>query len=206
MADTKELETRRDTMRRHLWNDEPAWCGNGNTEVGYFRAPRTLGLILNLLAQEEFSGSKDPSRVYLELYASHRDSGLVEMRSEEEHAYASGFRGPRARRSWRERMKILEDTGFIRVRPRGNQRYGFVMLVHPAVAIHRLRAEGKITDSVWVDTYTSILLESGAVQKFNSHRKTAKGAWIAAGESVNGIGADTNTVRRPKRAITFEDD
>lgn len=192
-------------MRRHLWGDERAWCGEGNTEVGYFRAPRTLGVILNLLARKEFSGAKDPSRVYLDLYANHRESGLVEMRSEDDHAYASGFRGPRARRSWRERMKILEDTGFIRVRPRGNQRYGFVLLVHPALAVQRLVEAGKIEDPVWLDTYSNILLESGALHDFNWHRKTAKGNWVVAGDSVNEV-ADIVGVRRPKRAITFEND
>jgi hypothetical protein len=147
---------RREKIRKEFWPDADAWTGEKDT--GWFRAPRTLPLILTLLASKEFSERYDPTTVYLELMARHIDSGIIEMVSEEDHAFAAGYSGSRAVRSWRERMKILEDNGFIKVQQTGNQRYKYVLLVHPTVAIQRLRNEGKIPDHWW-NTYRSRQIE-----------------------------------------------
>jgi hypothetical protein len=124
-------------------------------------APRTLPLILGLLSEKSFSGKADVSRVYLELFASHRDGGIVDIRSEDDHAFAAGFRGTRARRTWQERMAILEREGFIRVEPKGNQKYGYVLLVYPADVIKRMLAEGKIADGSWLRAYDACLIDAG---------------------------------------------
>jgi hypothetical protein len=60
--------------------------------------------------------------------------------------------GSQAVRSWQERMKILEDIGFIKTLQTGNQRYKHVLLVHPTVAIKWLRDENNIPD-LWWNTY-----------------------------------------------------
>lgn len=118
--------------------------------VGFrFRATRTLPLILALLSDKSLRGKLDPTSVYLELVARHIDSGVIEMKDEAEHAAAAGFFSSRAVRSWQERMKILEKLGFIKTQKVGSQRYKFVLLVHPTVAVHRLRAKNKVSPEWW---------------------------------------------------------
>jgi hypothetical protein len=72
-----------------------------------------------------------------------------EQDGEAEHAFAAGYEGKRAMRTWQERMKILEDNGFIRTVEVGNQRYKFVAIVHPTTAIQRLRDNKRIPDKWW---------------------------------------------------------
>lgn len=107
------------------------------------------------------------------------------MTHEEDHAYAAGYWGPRGQRSWRERMSILENSGFIRSKSLGNRKYGYVLIVHPVVAVERLRQQGKLPPGWW-DTFRerqvevkepsySDLVPEGSTRK-RSRTITAKGA------------------------------
>lgn len=138
---------KREKLRREFWPNEDAWTMTN--EVGWFRAPRTLPLILQLINSQQISGSTNPGNVYLELLARHIDNGVVEMSSESEHAFAAGYTGSRAIRSWQERMQILEKSGFIKTSAIGNQKYKYVLLVHPTVAMQKLQKEKKIPDNLW---------------------------------------------------------
>ncbi len=154
-------QNRREKLKAEYWPQEAAWTGD--KEKGWFRAPRTLPLILTLLSAKELSGSLDPQLVYLELLARHRDSGIVEMIQDGEHAYAAGYTSPRGVRSWYERMALLEELGFIRSISGGNVRYRIVLLVHPAVAIKRLRDSGRVPDGWW-NLYRSAQIEGKETQ------------------------------------------
>jgi len=128
-------------------------------EKGWFRAPRTLPLILVLLSSKRISGKLDPTRVYLELLACHRDSAIIDMVSEGEHSYSAGYSGSRGIRTWQERMKTLEQIGFIRSKSAGNTKYKYVLLVHPSIAVKRLYDAKKI-DNTWWDSYRARQIES----------------------------------------------
>ena len=137
---------KRERIRNEFFDDEEAWTGEN--EKGWFKAPRTLPLILELLSSKELSGNYDPTGVYLELLSRHIDGGIIEMTDEAAHAYGADYFGSRAIRSWHERMKTLERNGFIVTKRIGNQRYEYVLLVHPIlpVAVQRLREKGKVDD------------------------------------------------------------
>lgn len=149
-------DQRRARLKEEFWPDERAWFADN--ETGWFQAPRYLPLILALLSSKKISGNQDPSLVYLELFSRHRTSGVVELGDEREHAFASGYDGPRAVRSWQERMKILEDRGFIKTKPAGNQRFKYVLLVHPKAVALRLHQAG-FPDEAWWNTYRARLAE-----------------------------------------------
>lgn len=151
-------QIRREEIKTELWPDEIAWTGE-KPEQGWFRAPRTLPLILVLLADKKISGKSDLSGVYLELLARHRDSGIVEMVSAGEHSYGAGYAGSRGVRTWQERMKILEELGFIKSKESGNQQYKYVMLVHPTIAVKKLHDQGKVSKSWW-ETYRPRQIEA----------------------------------------------
>ena len=153
---TRAYEQRR-RWREEFWPAEDAWTGED--EKGWFRAPRTLPLILQLMGSKQLSGNVDASSVYLELLARHVDNGVVEMAHEADHAYAAGYIGSRGVRTWQERMNILEDLGFIRTKQIGNQRYKYVLILHPTAVVQRLYERKKIP-SQWWDTYRARQIET----------------------------------------------
>ncbi|MDX6402798.1 MAG: hypothetical protein QOH70_253 [Blastocatellia bacterium] len=140
---------RREELRKQFWPEDDAWTGEN--EKGWFMAARTLPLILALLGEKAISGTLDPTKVYVDLLARHIDGGVVEMVHEGEHAYAAGYVGTRGIRTWQERMKILEKTGFIKTKRIGNHGK-YVLLVHPTSAVQKLRDAGKVSDQWW-DAY-----------------------------------------------------
>lgn len=154
---------KRMALLRELWPNDAANVWKGPDEIGYFCAPRTLPLVLSLMQQQTISGNQDPAPVYIDLMARNMGEGVIEMVSEEEHAYASGYSGNRATRTWRDRMKILEETGFIKVKARGGLKYGFVLLIHPTLVVQKLKGEGKVPDDWWV-SYRTRQLETGERQ------------------------------------------
>jgi hypothetical protein len=154
-----KIGERRLKLRKEFWPDEHAWTGKN--EKGWFPSPRTLPLVLALLGSKELSGKCDPSRVYLELLARHISDGVVEMAHEGEHAFAAGYVGNRAVRTWQERMRLLEKNGFIKTKAKGNQLFGLTLLVHPTVVVQRLRDAGKVPDRWW-NAYRARLIETGA--------------------------------------------
>lgn len=147
---------RRSQLREHYWKVHSAWDGTGS---GWFKSPRTLPLILTLLSSKKLTGGRDVSRVYLELLSRHFDGGVIEIGNESDHAYASGYTGTRAVRTWHERMQLLKQLGFIKSIQIGNQRYRLVLLVDPLVAIAELRKKGNV-DEGWWEAYSLRLMET----------------------------------------------
>lgn len=170
----------RGKWKDEFWSNEEAWTGED--EKGWFRAPRTLPLILQLLASKQLSGNVDPSRVYLELLARHIDNGVVEMAHEADHAFAAGYIGNRAIRTWQERMRILEELGFIRTKHIGNQRFKYVLIVHPTVVIQRLYETKKISTQWW-ETYRARQIETKEAL-FEERKLPAVGVSVAAANPV----------------------
>lgn len=166
MDKTKRQE-HRDRIRKQFFANEDAWTGEN--EKGWFRAPRTLPLLLGLIASKPVSGKWDLSSVYVELWARHMGGGVIEMRHEGDHAYAAGYVGTRGIRSWQERMNLLEKIGAIKTKRIGNQRYKYVLLVHPSALVEKLRREDKVADT-WMDAYTDRRQETKELT-FEARRK-----------------------------------
>lgn len=137
-------------LRRIIWPGlrEEVWSMGGDARN--FCAPRTLPLLFRILDSKRLRGDKDVSRTFLDLISRHRGEGIVEIENERDHAYASGFDGnERGVKSWRERMRILERLGFIRLAPKGSNPYGYALLLDPEPGIERLRKQGRVSDGDW---------------------------------------------------------
>lgn len=183
-----KAQKHREQIRDEFWANEIAWTGE-KPEAGWFRAPRTLPLILALMRTEKVTGSRqDPTGVYLELLAQHRDTGIVEIRNEGEHSYAAGYGPSRGVRTWQERMKLLSDLGFVKSIGSGNQQYKYVLLVHPTIVIQGLRDEGKIDDSWW-QTYRQRQIES----KERSYEE------LAVGQKSDKVVSIKQVKKKPKK-------
>ena len=149
---------RRSELRDELFPAATAWVADD--EIGFFRAPRTLPLLAHLISSKRVSGEKDASSVYLELWARNWGEGIVMITDEADHAFAAGYTGTRAIRTWRERIRLLEEAGFIQVKAVGNRTIGAILMVHPSAAVERLRQNGRVDDSWW-NAYAARRSETG---------------------------------------------
>lgn len=149
MAHKSGAAQKREDVRKHYWPNEDPWTGEG--EVGWFKATRTLPLLLSLLNEKSISGNCDPRSTYLELLARQMGEGIVEMGHEKDHAFAAGYSSTRGVRTWHDNMKILETNGFIKTKHiAGRCRY--TLLIHPTVVVQRLYEKGKVPQEWW-DAY-----------------------------------------------------
>lgn len=162
-ARANTLKKKRTAIRETLWPGERAWLSED--EKGFFMVPRTLPLIMQLLAKKKVSGDKSPTSAYLELLSRNMGEGYVENVIEEEHASAAGYNGTQAKRTWRDRLRILEKLGFIKVKAAGGRDFAYVLLVHPTIAVAEFRRNNpEMVDEEWWDTYRTYQVKVGEPQ------------------------------------------
>lgn len=147
-------------MREHLWPKGDAEMWRGVKEKGWFAAPRYLPAVLALLDEKELRGDQDLSRVYIDLWTRTYDEGLVQVTTDKEHALACGF--PNRVRSWRDRLRKLEELGFVKVFAVGASDFAYIGMVHPYIAVQRLRRKGKLTNERLWNLFIKSLADAGA--------------------------------------------
>lgn len=144
----KTVSDRRKAMRERLWpevGEGQLWLRKQRT--GFTTIPRTMPLIGQML--DHLSGKGFPLlTTYLTLWSWVFDEAMVEIRNPREMAYESGFSGPRAETTWRNRMKRLEDLGFIKSKPGLAGEYQYVLLVNPLQRIKEIY-EGMPSDALY---------------------------------------------------------
>jgi hypothetical protein len=78
------------------------------------------------------------------------DDSFNNVTNEESFAYSLGFTTTgRKIRSWRERIAVLQERGFISIPPNGSRKFGYILLRHPHRAVLKLKAKKKISDPWW---------------------------------------------------------
>lgn len=150
----------RESLRDSLWPGCEGKIWDRHTNQGFTTVPRLLGLILVLI--KDLSSPGDASRVYLDLWLRSHDEGFLNIVDDEELAYSSGYKGSRAVRSWRERIFVLRELGFIDVKARGNTEVAFVIVWNPLHVCAQLHADGKV-DPEWWNAFVGRAADIGAV-------------------------------------------
>ena len=144
---------RRQEIHRLSQVEAPLWLAE--PEKGFSRVPRTLSLLAVLMKRRELSGNRDPSSVYVELHTRHLGEGVVELTHEADHALAAGYTGNRAIRTWRDRMRLLEQLGFIHIMSKLGRKLGYALLIHPSFAVAQIKDQGKVEDQWMLDWWTA---------------------------------------------------
>jgi len=94
------------------------------------------------------------------------------MEHEAVHAFAAGYEGTRAIRTWQERMKVLEQAGLIKTIDVGNQKYKYVAIIHPTTAIQKLRDAKKVSDKWW-NAYIALKVQTREATHEERQKKIA---------------------------------
>jgi hypothetical protein len=152
-----QAEAKREQIRDQVFPNSAQDIFDRKVHNGFSSIPRTLGLMLTLIEHLAPKG-KNPSRVYSELWFRTYDDKLIEVKDEEEFAYASGL----SVRRWRERIDVLADLGFIRVAATGNRRYGYILLRNPNNVVREMKQQpDSPIPNEWWTAYTKRCVEIG---------------------------------------------
>ena len=158
---------RRVELRDRLFTDADERTWNRKTNDGYFTVPRLLPYIMCLIRSlAEKKG--DPSAVYFDLWSRAYDEGMATITDEAIAAFESGYSGTRAVRTWRERMRVLEELGFIQAKPSGNRQFAHVLIINPLQVVCQIRGSdpSKVPDELW-NAFLARAQEIGASLPFD---------------------------------------
>lgn len=151
---------RRLRLRQEVWPDLKAdvlWDRSKFT--GFTTIPRTLSLIARII---DTLDKKTAGPVYFDMWCRSFDDYVLEVRDEYEAALASGYEGQRAIRTWRERVRILEDHGFIKATRLSHGPYRLVLILDPHPVVETLNAKQLIRPEL-MQAYRNQLVSIGAV-------------------------------------------
>ena len=134
----RSISERRKQLRTTLWpdvNDDQLWLRT--KRVGFTTIPRTMSLVGRIIDQH--SGKGFPlSSTYFALWCWVFDEAFVEIRNPRELAFESGFSGPRGETTWRNRMRKLEEMGFISTKSGLAGDFQYILIFNPLKVIESL--------------------------------------------------------------------
>lgn len=157
---------RRLELRNSIWPGSPRYTWDRKAVKGFTTVPRLLPHICHLITELHKSG--DASMVYIELWCRSYDESFLEIENYDEMAFAAGYSGSRAVRTWSERMRVLRSLGFIDTRQSGNVEFGMVLLLDPLIACANLRFRPKkpgnpVVSNEWWSAFVARAAKIGAV-------------------------------------------
>ncbi len=150
----KKIAKRQLELRDRLWPDLPQdrlWTRH--THDGFTTLPKAMPLMLSIM--DDLAKGQPVSSTYLELWCRTFDENFVTLSKPREMAFHSGFFGQRAERTWRARLNILADLGFISLRegPSGPASYALVYNPYKVIQDHHARR----TPGLRTDKYNALV-------------------------------------------------
>lgn len=136
----KKIAQRQLDLRGRLWphiTDGHLW--RRLDHHGFATIPRTMPLILTIM--DDLANGQPVSTTYLELWGRAFDECFVTLSKPREMAFHSGFTGQRAERTWRARIKILADLGFIELQAGASGPMSYALILNPYLVIRRLHEQ-----------------------------------------------------------------
>lgn len=129
---------------------------------GFAPVPRAVPMVATLI--NLIGGKENAGPLYQVLWAYDWGQGIIEVKSPRALLFQAGYTGTsgRADRTWHERVAILERLGFVRTAASGIEKYGYILLVDPYLAVLRL-ADAPPPDVVvpgeWMMAFESLAME-----------------------------------------------
>ncbi|WP_348692755.1 hypothetical protein [Duganella fentianensis] len=158
----RSAKDKRLALRDRLWPEvEDAQLWLRKERVGFTTIPRTMNLIGRVM--DQLGGKGFPLfNTYLALWCRVYDEGIVEIRSDRELAFESGFGGPRGEITWRARMRLLKEIGFIDVRAGLASEMQYVLIYNPILVIVDLYEKDNLKEDMAFSALLARLSEVGA--------------------------------------------
>lgn len=126
-------------LQKEFWSDiqdEDLWDSSRNN--GYAPIPRTMPLIMNII--DDLSKNQPAGRAYFVLWCYRRpESSLITIENPSVFAAETGFSGERALTTWKQRMRKLQELGFIDAKEGSSGAFHYVLILNPHIVIRKLK-------------------------------------------------------------------
>lgn len=143
-----KITEKRILVRNALWpwvRDEDLWLRS--KDAGFTTIPRAMPLVGRAL--DQISGKGFPlAQTYLALWCLVFDEAFVEIKDPRSVSYEAGFTGKRGETTWKQRMRRLQELGFIDIKPGVSHDMQYVLLLDPFQAIAK-RFEAQTNDVLY---------------------------------------------------------
>ncbi|MES9853628.1 MAG: hypothetical protein ABW170_17565 [Candidatus Thiodiazotropha sp. L084R] len=141
-----KIQKKKQALRKQLWGDiAPETIWNRKLNDGYTTIPRTMPIVFQIM-DDLSEKSKPISSTYFSLWCRVFDESFIEIKSPDEMAFESGYSGQRAVSTWKARMKILSNLGFIDAKEGASGQYNYVLLKNPYMVIKEHYKNKKIQE------------------------------------------------------------
>lgn len=147
----ERMAERRLALREQLWpglDEKDLWLRKKREVKGFTTIPRTLPIHMRIM--DDLSNGRPVSSTYLDLWARSHDEGYAEVGNPREAAYAAGFSSQRAESTWRTRIRVLEQLGFIKTVAGPNSTYQYVLILNPYKVVKSLNDAGRVQKGSWI--------------------------------------------------------
>ena len=133
-ARRSKMQNRAEKMRQEIWPNESVW---DKQYAGFATIPKTMPHIMRIIDSQ--CDGKPAGRTYFALWCRTWNAPVLSIEDPRIMAYESGFDSERAESTWKNRMKKLEELGFIKSHEGVKSEYQYVLLLNP----HQVIRENK---------------------------------------------------------------
>jgi hypothetical protein len=150
----KSIGQRQLELRNRLWPGLPPeafWTRQ--THDGFTTLPKAMPLMMSIM--DDLANGQPVSSTYLELWCRAFDECFVTLSKPRELAFHSGFFGQRAERTWKARLNILAELGFIALKEGPSGPASYALIYNPYRVIqHHFQSK---TPGLRADKYHALL-------------------------------------------------
>ncbi len=172
MSRVSKFVTKIRELRARVWPEmnfqDELWHRKINN--GFITVPRTMPIILSII--DDLTKGAPASSTYLDLWCRSFDEMYVSLSKSKELAFHAGFEGQRAERTWAEKIRKLEELGFISVRGGQAGALSHALILNPYLVVERLRAAK--TPGLTQEKYNAFIeraIEIGALESPAEEKK-----------------------------------
>ena len=151
---SSKIKESQQKLRDRLWpelDESKLW--HRKKKKGFITIPRPMPLVMEIM--DDMANGKPVSSAYLELWCRSFDEGFITLSKQAEIAFASGFGGQRGVSTWRQRMKSLQEMGFIDLKPGPAGPMSYALLWNPYLVIKTHKEQG--TPGLREDLYNALM-------------------------------------------------
>jgi hypothetical protein len=130
-----KADIRRENQRNLLFQDTPSSALWTSSNMGWCLTPRTMPLVLHAI--RVLSKGSSAAETYFALWCNCISESIVEMTNRHNLISAAGYSGHTSERTWKERMKKLEELGFIKIASGKHGDISSVLILNPHLVLKR---------------------------------------------------------------------
>jgi hypothetical protein len=140
----KKIAQRQLELRMKLFPDVgQEWLWSRHTNDGFTTLPRCMPIMMSIM--DDLAKGQPVSMTFLELWCRSFDESFVVLSKPQATAFNAGFSGQRAERTWRTRLKLLEELSFIMLKGGSSGPVSYALILNPYKVIeyhHQSKHDG----------------------------------------------------------------